>query len=102
MCPTPTKQLADHTRLIRQEGWLKGHGGDAMKPYVGPLTTALGHLQQATMWLMGNAIGKPDNAGAAATDYLQLFGLVALGYMWCRMVEAAQAKLAATSTSPLL
>jgi hypothetical protein len=76
------------------QGYLKAHGGDAMKPYVGPLTTALGHLQQATMWLMGNALAKPDNAGAAATDYLQLFGLVALGYMWCRMVEAAQAKLA--------
>ena len=25
---------------------------------------------------------------------MHLFGLVALGYMWCRMVEAAQAKLA--------
>ena len=66
-----------------------------MKPYVGPLAVALGHLQQATMWLMQNALAKPDNAGAAATDYLALFGLCALGYMWCRMVEVAQAKLAA-------
>src|SRR2546430_5256766 len=69
------------------QGYLKAHGGDAMKPYVGPLGTALGHLQQATMWLMTNAMAKPDNAGAASSDYLQLFGLVALGYMWCRMVE---------------
>ena len=37
-----------------------------MKPYVSPLSTALGHLQQATAWLMQNAITKPDNAGAAA------------------------------------
>ena len=29
-----------------------------MKPYVGPLATALGHLQQATMWFMQNAIGQ--------------------------------------------
>jgi acyl-CoA dehydrogenase len=49
------------------------------------------------MWLMQNAMAKPDNAGAAATDYLGLFGLVALGYMWCRIVEAANAKLAAGS-----
>jgi acyl-CoA dehydrogenase len=62
---------------------------------VAPLGTALGHLQQATMWLMQNAMAKPDNAGAAAADYLALFGLVALGYMWCRIVEAANAKLAA-------
>src|SRR5436190_6681209 len=32
------------------QGYLKTHGDDAMKPYVGPLGTALGHLQQATMW----------------------------------------------------
>jgi hypothetical protein len=46
------------------------------------------------MWFMTNAIGNPDNAGAGATDDMHMFGLVALGYMWCRIVEAAQAKLA--------
>jgi hypothetical protein len=45
------------------------------------------------MWFMQNAIAKPDNAGAGATDYLHLFGLVALGYMWCKIAEAAIAKL---------
>src|SRR5204863_7402060 len=78
----------------------KQHGADeALKPFVAPLSTALGDLQEATTWLMQNALAKPDDAGAAATDYLQLFGLVALGYMWCRMVEAAQAKLAAGGPS---
>jgi len=76
------------------QGYIKERGSEAMKPYVGPLATALGHLQQATMWLMQNAMAKPDNAGAAATDYMHLFGLVALGYMWCRIVEAANTKLA--------
>src|SRR5581483_1640623 len=74
------------------QGFLKEHGDDAMKPYVGPLGAALGHLQQATMWLMQNALAKPDNAGAAATDYMHLFGLVALGYMWCRIVDVAKTK----------
>ena len=69
-------------------------GNAAMKPYVGPLATALGHLQQATMWFAKNALSNPDNAGAGSTDYMHLFGRVALGYMWCRMVEAAHAKLA--------
>jgi 3-(methylsulfanyl)propanoyl-CoA dehydrogenase len=67
---------------------------DMMKPYIGPLVTALGHLQQATAWFMQNAVAKPDNAGAGATDYMHLFGLVAFGYMWCRIVDAANAKLA--------
>jgi acyl-CoA dehydrogenase len=77
------------------QAYIKDHADEAMKPYVGPLATAAGHLQQATMWLIQNALAKPDNAGAAATDYLNIFGLVALAYMWCRMVEAARAKLAA-------
>jgi hypothetical protein len=44
------------------------------------------------MWLMQNAMAKPDNAGAGAHDYMHLFGLVALGYMWCRIVDAAKAR----------
>jgi alkylation response protein AidB-like acyl-CoA dehydrogenase len=67
---------------------------EVTKPYAGPLAAALGHLQEATVWLMKNAAAKPDNAGAGATDYMQLFGLVALGAMWCRIVRAANAKLA--------
>lgn len=74
-------------------GFLKAHEADeALKPYVAPLKTSAGHLQQATMWLMQNALAKPDNAGAASTDYLHLFGLVALGYMWAQMAKAALAK----------
>ncbi len=37
-------------------------------------------------------IGNPDNAGAGSTDYMHLFGLVALGYMWARIAEAALAE----------
>jgi acyl-CoA dehydrogenase len=78
------------------QSYIKEHGGeDELKPYVGPLGDALGHLQQATMWFMQNARANPDNAGAGGTDYMHLFGLVALGYMWCRMAEAAQGKLKA-------
>ncbi|MDO9411611.1 MAG: acyl-CoA dehydrogenase C-terminal domain-containing protein [Pseudolabrys sp.] len=66
---------------------------EKMKPFVTPLGVAAGHLQQASMWFMQNAMAKPDNAGAGATDYMHLFGLVALGFMWCRIAEAALAKL---------
>jgi acyl-CoA dehydrogenase len=67
----------------------------AMAPYVKPLEEALGELREATLWFARNAPGNPDNAGAGATDYMQLFGLVALGYMWCRIVDAAKLKAAA-------
>src|ERR1700692_2629631 len=81
----------------------KDHGADeAMKPYVAPLSTALGHLQQATAWLMQNAMAKPDNAGAAATDYMQLFGLVTFAFMWARMAKVAQDKIAGGGSTPYL
>src|SRR5579875_656641 len=65
---------------------------DTMNVYLKPLGASLAHLQQATMWFMNNAMAKPDNAGAGATDYLDLFGLVALGYMWARIAAAALTK----------
>ena len=81
----------------------KEHGADeAMKPYVDPLSGALGHLQQATMWLMNNAMMKPDNAGAGATDYMQLFGLTSFAYMWAKMAKVAQDKITASGATPYL
>ena len=74
--------------------YVKEHSADdAMKPYVTPLGEALAQLQQATMWFAQNAMKKPDNAGAGSTDYMHLFGLVALAYMWAQIAKAAQAKL---------
>ena len=66
---------------------------EKMKPLVTSLGTGASHLQQASMWFMQNAMAKPDNAGAGATDYMHMFGLVALGYMWCKIADAAQAKI---------
>ncbi|OQW58441.1 MAG: acyl-CoA dehydrogenase [Proteobacteria bacterium SG_bin9] len=77
----------------------KDNAGDDMKPYVAPLSTALGHLQQATGWLMQNGLAKPDNAGAASTDYMHLFGLVVLAYMWAKMARVANDKIAAGDNS---
>ncbi len=71
-----------------------GRADEKMAPFTKALKKGLNDLQAATMWLMQNALAKPENAGAASTDFLQLCGLVALGYMWGRMVKTAQAKLA--------
>ena len=66
---------------------------EALSSYAKPMQAALGHLQQATGWLAKNGAANHDDPGAGAYDYMHLFGLVAFGYMWCRMVEAARAKL---------
>jgi len=65
---------------------------EALKPFTAGLKRGLDDLQKATMWLMQNAMAKPDHAGAASTDYMHLFGLVAMGYMWLLMADAALAR----------
>jgi len=72
---------------------------EKMAPFTKGLKKGLNDLQAATMWLLQNAMAKPDNAGAASTDYMHLFGLVALGYMWAQMAKAAGAKLAGANGS---
>jgi hypothetical protein len=58
------------------------------------LEPALGDLQAATMWLAQNGMADPDNAGAGAYAYMELMGVVSLGWMWLRMARAAQGALA--------
>ena len=55
----------------------------------GALEPAVGELQRATMWLAQNGMDDPDNAGAGAYPYMQLMGLVALGWMWLKMVQVS-------------
>ncbi|MBY3579934.1 acyl-CoA dehydrogenase C-terminal domain-containing protein [Rhizobium bangladeshense] len=63
------------------------------------LKKGLNDVQGATMWFMQNAMAKPDNAGAGSTDYMHLFGLVVLGYMWAKMAKAAEEGLASGDAS---
>tara|TARA_R110001599_G_scaffold9661_3_gene47866 strand:+ start:10774 stop:12558 length:1785 start_codon:yes stop_codon:yes gene_type:complete len=65
-------------------------GDDAeLKPFIEGLTTVKGQLQEGTNWLMQNGMSDFNNAGASSHDYLHLFGLTALAYMWARMAKVA-------------
>ncbi|MEO1028526.1 MAG: acyl-CoA dehydrogenase C-terminal domain-containing protein, partial [Pseudomonadota bacterium] len=66
--------------------------------YLAALGAAKEKLQDGTNWLLQNGMTDFNNAGAASTDYLQLFGLTALTYMWSIMAKAALEK--AGSTDP--
>ena len=39
-----------------------------------------------------NAMANPDNAGASSHDYLHIFGLTSLAYMWGMMAKEALPK----------
>jgi len=64
-----------------------------MAEFVEPLAKAFERLQRATAWLAQEGLKNPEQAGAAATDFLHLFGYVALGYLWARMAKVALANL---------
>ena len=66
-----------------------------LAPFVSRLKSGLDDLQKATMWFVMNAMAKPDNAGAGATDYMHLFGLVALAHMWALIAKASGARIEA-------
>jgi len=57
------------------------------------LDPALKDLQAATMWLAQNGMADPNNAGAGAYAYMDLMGLVSLGWMWMKMAGASQRTL---------
>ena len=63
-----------------------------MKLFIDGLTDAKAKLQDGTTWLMQNGMSDFNNAGAASTDYLHLFGLTALAFMWAKMAKTALEK----------
>ena len=58
------------------------------------LEPALHDLQAATIWLAQNGMADPDNAGAGAYPYMDLMGVVSLGWMWLKMAGASSRALA--------
>ena len=72
------------------DDFIASHEDDeAMALYIEGLSTAKSQLEDGTNWLMQNGLSNFDNAAAASTDYLHLFGYTALAYMWAMMAETA-------------
>jgi acyl-CoA dehydrogenase len=75
--------------------YLQEHAADeAMAEYVKPMQDALERLQQATGWLSKAGAANREDIDGASYAFMHLFGLVSLGYLWCRMIEVAGRKLA--------
>jgi butyryl-CoA dehydrogenase len=95
------RKLGAHTgRYLRSffhpvQKFLLAHAEDGdLKEFIQPLAKAFGRLQRATGHIAQQGLKNPNEAGAAATDYLRLFGLVALAYLWTRMVKISLERLA--------
>jgi 3-(methylsulfanyl)propanoyl-CoA dehydrogenase len=96
------RKLPAHTgRYLRRffhpvSEFLAAEAGNAeMAEYIAPTAKAFERLQRASAWLAQEGMKNPDQAGAASTDYLHLFGYTAFAYLWARTAKVAQGKLAA-------
>ncbi len=65
---------------------------EEMKEFVIPFSKALKGLQKTTLYMAQKGLSNPYEIGAAATDYLRQFGLVAMAYMWLLMLKVAFSK----------
>ena len=64
-----------------------------MAEFLQPFEKALDLLERTTAWVERATASQPDRAACVAGDYLRLFGLVALGFMWARMAALALPRL---------
>jgi hypothetical protein len=64
-----------------------------LEPFLPHLRHAVEHLQFATSFIAENAPSNHDEAGAASAEYLRLFGLVALAFVWTRMVSVSAPRI---------
>jgi len=72
------------SEFIEQE-----RGTLGMEPFLIPLESAFNKLRDITTIVTERGAADPNELGAAAVDYLRLFGLVTVGFMWARSARIA-------------
>ena len=91
------KVLQDNGARLRKFGGIvkdfiesEGHR-EEMAEFVNPLADLAGKVEKLTMEIGMKAMRNPDEAGAAAVDYLRVIGHLVLSYFWARMAHVALA-----------
>ncbi|MGE0797410.1 MAG: acyl-CoA dehydrogenase C-terminal domain-containing protein [Lautropia sp.] len=86
------KVLGDNGAKLRKFGALvkdlideHGHR-EELAEFVNPLADLAGKVEKLTMEIGMKAMRNPDEAGAAAVDYLRVIGHLVLSYFWVRAV----------------
>lgn len=102
------RKLPAHTgRYLRQffhpvEEFISANKEDeAMAEFTKPLYQGLKSLQQGCLWLAQKGMGNKDEAAGASVDFLRMFSLVAMGYIWARSAKIAQDALKGGSDEKL-
>ena len=68
-------------------------GENSLSDIILPLAKSFARLQQASAWIAEKGMSNPNEAAGASSDYLKLFGYVALGYMWGMMAKVSLSEI---------
>ncbi|MDB6061293.1 MAG: acyl-CoA dehydrogenase [Verrucomicrobiaceae bacterium] len=66
---------------------------DHIDEFIAPVRASIKTLEKVTFGIIEAAQKNPDAVGAAAVDYLNVFGLAMYAYLWARTAQVAKAKL---------
>ena len=58
-----------------------------LNEFITPLAKSFARLQQVTAYMASKGLSNPEEATGPASDYLKMFSLVAIGYVWTRYAE---------------
>ncbi len=65
---------------------------DNMQEFISPLKAALDDFAELTQYLLLKSKENSNEIGAAANDYLHVFGYTAMAFVWAKMAEVALEK----------
>jgi alkylation response protein AidB-like acyl-CoA dehydrogenase len=75
--------------------YIDAHGDEAYADFIKPLAKYKDEWLTMSLQVGEKAMSNPDEAGAAAVDYLMYSGYVVLAYFWAQMAVIATDKIAA-------
>ena len=81
--------------LVAEEGV-----NERMAEFINPVAYLGEQMTKFTTELGFKAFQNPDEAGAAAVDYLRVAGHLVFGYFWARMAQVALRQIAQGNTDP--
>ncbi|MES2353417.1 MAG: acyl-CoA dehydrogenase C-terminal domain-containing protein [Pseudomonadota bacterium] len=84
------QKLRKFTKIVHK--FCEANSDEAMGEFVDPLAKLNKEIGDLTMWIGMQAIRNQDEAAAAASEYLRVFGHLCYGYFWARMAKVALAK----------
>ncbi|MEY4755675.1 MAG: hypothetical protein RJA34_573 [Pseudomonadota bacterium] len=81
--------------LVAEEGV-----NEKMAEFINPVAYLGDQMTKLTTEVGFKAFQNPDEAGAAAVDYLRVAGHLVLGYFWARMAQVALREIGSGNTDP--